>query len=64
MLRQQVRAYAALVLLSLLLQYFSLLPAVTAKFRGAKPKPIPVVLADGQVVEGKHALTSASIQDA
>ena len=56
---QQIRACIALVLLSLLLNDESILPSVAGKFRGAKPKPIPVVSADGQVVEGKHSLTCA-----
>jgi hypothetical protein len=53
MLRRQQQGCAALLLLVVLLPTDSGLIGVNAKFRGAKPKPIPSVRADGQVVEGK-----------
>ena len=53
MLRRQQQGCAALLLLALLLPTSSGPKGVNAKFRGAKPKPIPSVTADGQVLEGK-----------
>lgn len=60
MLRRQQQGCAALLLLALLSPNDRGITGVNAKFRGAKPKPIPSLTADGQVVEGKGLLSASA----